>query len=221
MNDIAKKVGASVFAVLTSQFLMDLSVRANDLPDSSKWIFSVVESDTFAGTVTYISAAVLADFVTPDLRWAAFEIDCSMGTLDYPRVGVSYIFSDDEMDEMDSKFLVRRIFSYANAYSFDLIGSNNSRRPAAYNLGNGFVRNDDYNEGTHSRRPEEYFERLEDFFEAFLTLEDDDQFEVRFVNLGRHSERMLGNYFSISFPMKNFSSHPNELRECIENFKNR
>ena len=221
MNHIATKIGASVFAVLTSQVLIDLSVRANDLPDSSEWIFSVVETDTFAGTVTHVSAAVLANFVTPDLRWAAFEIDCSMGTLDDPSVGVSYIFYDDAMDEMDTKFLVRSIFRYANAYSFDLIGSNNSRRPAAYNLGNGFVRNDDYDEGTYSQRPEEYFERLEDFFDVFMTLEDEDKFEVRFVNTGRHSERMRGKYFSISFPMKNFSSHPDELTECINNFKNR
>lgn len=221
MNHIETKIGASVFAVLTSQFLIDLSVRANDLPDSSEWMFSVVETDTFAGTVTHVGAAVLANFVTPDLRWAAFEINCSIGTLDHPSVSVNYIFYDDKMDEMDANFQVMSFFRYANAYSFDLIGSNNSRRPAAYNLGNGFVRNDDYDEGSHSQRPKEYFERLENFFEAFMTLEDDDKFEVRFANTGRHSERMLGNYLSISFPMKNFSSHPNELRECIENFKNR
>jgi hypothetical protein len=209
------------FVVLLAKIMPAFALLADGLPQESEWVFSDFRTETFSGTSTHINAAVLASTFTPDLRWAAFEITCSIGTLDHPRVDVQYIYAHDGMEEIEEKFLVGPFFRYANAYRFDLIGSNRSRRPAAYNLGGGFVRNDNYDEGSESRRPEEYFERLEAFLEGFMALDDDDRFEVRFVNIGRHSERMAGNYFSMVFPMTNFSSNRENLRDCLEEFKNR
>ena len=53
------------------------------------------------------------------------------------------------------------------------------------------------------------------FFEQILVMEDSDSFEVRFKITGRNSERMLGNYFSMVFPMRGFSAISGDLKDCM------
>ena len=79
-----------------------------------------------------------------------------------------------------------------------------------------FVRNDNYDAGeVLSKRSNEYFARMVMFFEQILVMEDSDSFEVRFKITGRNSERMLGNYFSMVFPMRGFSAISGDLKDCM------
>jgi hypothetical protein len=192
------------------------------LSDNPKREIIKEEADSFAGPIKYVSLGVEAKSVTSDLRWATFRLTCEIGTKEHPKIGVSYVFNDDAMEIFEHSVAQEGAFvTYGNGYSFDLLASTNSGRPAAYDLGDGFVRNDDYDEGSaFSERPIEYFERMDEFFEVFLTLSDADTFEVRFVTTGRNSDRMDGNYFAIVFPMRGFSLVSEEFEECLNEYKN-
>ena len=192
-------------------------LTADNLPQNPEWEILSEEEDTFAGTVKYIFLGVEAETITPDLRWASLQIDCEIGTTDPPQISVDYVFKDDEMKLfIPSRAQEGPLATYGESYSFDLMDSGGSNRPAAYNLGSGFVRNDDYDAGSpFSKRSNEYFARMVMFLEQILVMEDSDSIEVRFISTGRHSERMLGNYFSMVFPMQGFSAVSSDLKDCI------
>ena len=211
-----KRIAVTLIGVAIN--ILPLSwANASDLPEAPEWMFSIEQSETFAGSAMRIDAAVLAATTTSDLRWAAFEITCDTHSLAPPDIGVSYIYSGDTMNEMEEIF---PFFNYADAYSLDLIDSANSGRPAAYNLGNGFVRNDDYS-GWSREHPEAYYQRTAAFIDEFVALKDTDTIQIRFVNTRRHSERMNGSYFEMIFPMTSVSSNIVALHECLYIWRNR
>ena len=193
-------------------------LTANNLSQNPEWKIISEEEDTFAGTSKYIFLGIEAETITPDLRWASLQIDCEIGTTAPPKITVKYVYKDDEMVIYEHSIAQEGpLASYGESYIFDLMDSGGSGRPAAYNLGSGFVRNDDYDAGElFSKRSNEYFARMVMFFEEILAMEDSDSFEVRFKNTGRSSERMLGDYFSMVFPMQGFSTVSGDLKDCMK-----
>lgn len=161
-------------------YVRDLMIAYDSLPTWSAFV--VPTHREFGGIVS-------ANQMSADVQRAGLWISCTDSfagpTLD---VRVSYVFTDGVYP--------------GDEYSLNLFNSVGSGRPAAYDIGQGLVRTDDIRFSSMSRDapPQEYTERVTQFWHDLQNLGEDQTIEVRF-----EVRRSAGPYVQLFFPMTGFS----------------
>lgn len=137
----------------------------------------------------YFLAAVNASGMSDELSWAVMELRCE-DTFAGSKIefGIEYIFEGGEYP--------------GDAYSLDLFNSVGSGRPAAFNLGSGFVRTDHINFSTFfnpEQPPQEYIEGTIGLWRDLQSMGAEERVEVRFETRGANEP-----YLQLIFPLSGF-----------------
>lgn len=95
-------------------------------------------------------------------------------------------------------------------YHLDLFNSVGSGRPAAFNIGHGFIRTDHikFSSLSGERAPQEYFDQTEKLWRDLESLNENSLIEVRF-----ETRKLPEPYISLTFPMSGFKDVAHEAKD--------
>ena len=136
----------------------------------------------------YFLAAINASSMSNELSWAVMQLRCE-DTFAGLRIkfGIEYTFEDGEYP--------------GDSYRLDLFNSVGSGRPAAFNVGSGFVRTDhiDFFAINAGQPPQAYLEGTMELWRDLQSMGTEERVEVRF-----ETDRVNKPYLQMVFPLSRF-----------------